>query len=413
MNRQWLLLKTAWRSLRYRQSAVLMALLSIALSIFVLLGVEHLRKETRSHFTSTVSGVDLIVGARTGQINLLLYSVFRIGTPTNNIDWRSVQELAAQPDVAWLIPISLGDSHKGFRVVGTDQRFFKHFRYGQQQAVKLTQGNAFQKTLDVVLGAEVAAELGYRLGDRLTLAHGVAQHSFSEHKQHPFTVTGILAPTGTPVDNALYVSLQGIGAIHQNWQGGVALPHLAGRNQAQSLEPKAVTAVMVGLKSKLATFKLQRWINDYQKEALMAILPGVVLIELWQMTGAIERVLLLISGLIFVSALFGVAAMLLSSMHERRQELRILRALGASPLVLYVLLLSEALIIVLLGTVIAIVALLLALWLANLGAATTLGLSFSLNIFTTGSALTLALMLVSVFVISLIPAWRAYREGRI
>lgn len=413
MNRQWLLLKTAWRSLRYRQSAVLMTLLSIALSIFVLLGVEHLRQEMRKHFTNTVSGTDLIVGARTGQINLLLYSVFRIGTPTNNIDWRSVQELAAQPDVAWLIPISLGDSHKGFRVVGTDQRFFEHFRYGQQQALTLAQGQAFKETMEVVLGAQVATELGYRLGHTLTLAHGVAQHSFSEHKAHPFTVTGILAPTGTPVDNALYVSLQGIEAIHQNWQGGVALPHLAAKSAGQSLEPKAVTALMVGLKSKLATFKVQRWINDYPHEALMAILPGVVLMELWQMTGAIERVLLLISGLIFVSALFGVCAMLLSSMRERRQELRILRALGASPLVLYLLLLSEALIILLLGTAIAVLALLLALWLANFGAAAALGLSFSLNIFTTASALTLVLMLASVFVISLIPAWRAYREGAV
>lgn len=413
MNRHGLMLKTAWRSLRYRQSAVIMALLSIALSIFVLLGVEHLRKETRSHFTNTVSGVDLIVGARTGQINLLLYSVFRIGTPTNNIDWHSVQELAAQPEVAWLIPISLGDSHQGFRVVGTDQRFFEHFRYGQQQPLTLTQGQTFQATMDLVLGSEVAATLGYGLGDKLTLAHGVAQHSFSEHKEHPFTVTGILAPTGTPVDNALYVSLQGIEAIHQNWQGGVALPHLSGKARTQSLEPKAVTALMVGLKSKMATFKLQRWINDYPREALMAILPGVVLIELWQMTGAIERVLLLISGLIFVSALFGVTAMLLSSMRERRQELRILRSLGASPLILYLLLVSEALIILLLGTVIAVLALLLALGLANMGAGPALGLSFSLNIFTTGSALTLALMLASVFVISLIPAWRAYQEGRV
>lgn len=413
MNAKWLLLKTAWCSLRYRQSAVVMALLSIALSIFVLLGVEHLRKETRTHFTQTISGVDLIVGARTGQINLLLYSVFRIGTPTNNIAWSSVQALESHPDVAWLIPVSLGDSHKGFRVVGTDQRFFEHFLYGQQQTLTLTDGHAFRNTLDVVLGAQVAAKLGYHVNDKLTLAHGIAQHSFSEHKQHPFTVSGILAPTGTPVDNALYVSLQGIEAIHQNWQAGVSLPHLAPRSTEQSLVPDSVTALMVGLKSKLATFKIQRWINDYQAEALMAILPGVVLVELWQMTGGIESVLLLISGLIYVSALFGVCAMLLSSMRERRQELRILRALGASPLVVYLLLLSEALIILLLGALIAISTLLLALWLTNLCFAATLGMSFSLNIFTPGHALTLLLMIASVCVVCFIPAWRAYREGQI
>jgi putative ABC transport system permease protein len=408
-----LLLKTAWRSLRYRQSAVLMTLLSIAISIFVLLGVEHLRKESRDHFTSTVSGVDLIVGARTGQINLLLYSVFRIGAPTNNIGWDSVIMLEAHKDVAWLIPISLGDSHRGFRVVGTDDRFFEHFRYGQKQALEFSEGKPFEQTLDAVLGAQVAAKLNYKPGAKLVLAHGIAEHSFSEHSQHPFTVTGILEPTGTPVDNAIYVDLSGIEAMHQNWQRGVVLPHLNRAASAQSLEPKSVTAVMLGLNSKLSTFKVQRWINDHEDEALMAILPGVVLVELWQMTGAIERVLLMISALIFVSALFGVAAMLLSSMRERRQELRVLRSLGASPLILYLLLASEAVIILVLGATIAIAALLGGLCLVNQYFTVQLGLSLSLNILTPTSLIALGSMLASVLLISLLPAWRAYRESRV
>ncbi len=413
MSGRLLILKTAWRSLRYRQAAVAMTLLSITVSIFVLLGVEHLRQQAREHFTSTVSGVDLIAGARTGQLNLLLYSVFRIGTPTNNLSWSSVQALDTHPDVAWLIPISLGDSHRGYRVVGTDQRFFEHFRYGQKRPLTFTAGQPFAAVMEVVVGAEVAARLGYQLGDTLTLSHGIATHSFAEHSEHPFTVTGILAPTGTPVDNALYVSLAGIEAIHQNWQGGVALPHLRARPSTADLTPKSVTAVMLGLNSKLATFKVQRWINDYPQEALMAILPGVVLVELWQMTGAMERILLVISALIFVAALCGVMAMLLSSMRERRQELRILRTLGASPLTLYLLLCCEALLILLMGMAVAITLLVIAVAVVNAQFAAILGMSLSFNILGQSSWLILGAMVLSVVLLSLIPAWRAFRELRV
>ena len=150
-----------------------MSLLAISVAIFVLLGIEHIRHQARDSFASTVSGVDLIVGAKTGSLNLLLYSVFRMGAPTDNISWQAYQDIASDKDVAWAVPLSLGDSHRGYRVLGTSPEYFEHFSYGNKRKLVLSQGAVFKEIYDVVLGAEVARALGYAPGQEIILAHGV------------------------------------------------------------------------------------------------------------------------------------------------------------------------------------------------------------------------------------------------
>ena len=132
-----LLVKLAWQSLCFRRGAVLITAAAIAVSVFTLLSVEHLRQTAKQSFNSTVSGVDLIVGPRTGDINLLLTTVFRIGQPSQNMSWKSYQHLSHHPRISWTIPISLGDSHKGFRVVGTAQSFFAHFNMVSHESWRL------------------------------------------------------------------------------------------------------------------------------------------------------------------------------------------------------------------------------------------------------------------------------------
>ena len=403
---RFMLQKVAWRSLLYRKSAVIMAVFSIAMSVFVLLGVEHVRQEARSSFTNTISGVDLIAGPRTGQINLLLYSVFRLGTPTNNISWRSAQSILQHPDVDWTIPISLGDSHAGFRVVGTNDHFFSRYQYGQKQSLEFSHGQKFSAVMDVVLGATAANKLGYQIGQDLVLSHGIAEKSFTLHDKQPFNIVGILAPTGTPVDNALYVSLAGIEAIHQSQASNMTESQLA------ALQPKQVTALMIGLKSKFSTFKVQNWINEYSSESLLAVLPGVVLVELWTMMSTVERALLAVSILIFIAALFGVVAMLLSSMRERAQELVIIRALGARPITNYWLLVSEALLIMFIGMVFAIVTLMATILVFNAFYSASLGMSFSLQIFTMQNLTALVSMVLCVVLICFLPAFNAYRVSK-
>ena len=351
-----MLVRLAIASLWNRKGSALLTLLAIAVSVFVLLGVELVRGQAKNSFYNTVSGIDLIVGARTGDINLLLYSVFHLGNATNTISWESYRQIADKPEVAWTIPIALGDSHKGYRVMGTSSDYFQHFRYGHKQPLAFAKGSAFADTFDLVLGSDVAKTLGYTLGDEVVLAHGLGRTSFSKHSDKPFTVVGILNATGTPVDQTLTVSLEGIEAIHLGWQNGVQLPrHLSAHQSPQhvDLTPESITAFMVGLQSRMATFSLQRQINGFQAEPLLAILPGVTLSQLWQLMSVMENTLRLISALVFFAALLGLAAMLLASIRERQQEIAVMRAIGAPPWFLLLLIEGEATLIALSGFVLA------------------------------------------------------------
>ena len=404
-------LRLALSSLWSRKGSVLLTFLAITVSVFVLLGVEQIRQQTKNSFGNTVSGIDLIVGARTGDINLLLYSVFRLGSATNNISWKSYQIIAKDPNVAWTIPISLGDSHKGYRVMGTTTDYFDHFRYGQAKLLMIEQGASFSDLFDVVLGAEVARSLAYQLGDRLVLAHGLGNTSFSNHDDSPFRVSGILKPTGTPVDRTLHVSLEGIEAIHADWDGESASSE-SDSVPNKDLTPKSITAFMLGLDSKLDTFKLQRQINTYRNEPLLAILPGVTLTGLWQLMSAMENTLLLISLLVLLASLLGLAAMLLASIRERQREIAVMRVIGASPWFLLSLVVAEALLVTLAATL---TALFLLSIITNLLAG-ILAERFSLFIesylFTSQSALYLGIVVVSTMIVALIPGISAYRQAQ-
>lgn len=346
------ILRLAAKSVWNRRLTALLVVLSIAIGVSLLLGVERLRVQARMSFAQTLSGTDLIVGARGGAINLLLYSVFRIGDATNNLSWRTAEAIAALPDVAWTVPLSLGDSHRGYRVLGTTTAYFEHYQYGQRQPLAFAAGAPFTEVFDAVLGADVAAQLGYQIGSAITLAHGAGKVSFKQHADKPFKVVGILAPTGTPVDRTVHVSLQGIEAVHVDWLGGAPLPghgKTAEQVKAMALTPKTVTAVLVGLKSTLRVFNVQRALNDYRDEPLLAILPALTTQQLWDLLSVGERALLAISTLAVVCGLLVMLTALITGMNERRREMAILRALGARPSQVFLLLVGEALLLTVCG----------------------------------------------------------------
>lgn len=409
-----MLMKLARLSLWNRRGTVLMTLISLTISITLLFGIDHLRKEAKHSFTSTVSGTDLIVGARSGQLNLLLYSVFRIGNATANVSWNSYERIKSHPQISWTIPLSLGDSHRGYRVLGTNQDYFRYYRYANGQELKFTEGQAFDRVYDAVLGAEVARKLGYQLGQEIVLAHGIGVVSFSEHKDKPFVITGILASTGTPVDQTVHVSLEGIEAIHLDWRQGVQVP---GRNVSaeqalqQDLTPKAITAFMVGLQSKMATFAVQRQINEFRGEPLSAILPGVALAELWQMLSMVENLLLVITLLVLLAGMIGMVTTLLASMKERQREMAILRAVGAHPWYLFVLIQMEVLLLTLMSLALAAVLLLAILWGVQDTLASQYGLFISLNPFSYDTLHWAGVILLLAVILGTIPSWLAYRRA--
>lgn len=405
--------KLAFKSILNRKFTVALTIISIALSAALLLGVERLRTESRASFANTISGTDLVVGARSGSIQLLLYSVFRIGNATNNISWESYQDIANHPKVAWTIPISLGDSHRGFRVMGTTPDYFKHYRYARDHQLNFIAGKPFAGVYDAVLGFDVAEKLGYVIGEEIIVAHGAGKVSFFKHDNKPFKVVGILARTGTPLDRTVHTSLAGIEAIHIDWQGGSRpMPGMQiGARQAEQLDltPKSITAMLVGMNSKLSTFKLQRHINEYKEESLLAILPGVALHQLWEMIGVAEKALLAISIFVVVVGLTSMMTVIITTLNERRREMAILRSMGARPAHIFVLIMGESFALVLMGILLGLVLLYSLLFVAQPIIESRFGIFINIGWLMRHELLMLAAMLVAGLFVSLIPAYRAYR----
>jgi putative ABC transport system permease protein len=409
------LFRLAARSLWNRRGTAALTVFAIAVSVALLLGVQQVRTQARESFANTISGTDLVVGARSGPLNLLLYSVFRVGDATANVTWPTYQKVAGHRDVAWTIPLSLGDSHRGFRVLGTNNDYFAHYRYGRKQPLQFAAGKPFGGLYDAVLGAEVAEALDYKLGDPIVVAHGLGEVSFANHDKQPMRVAGILARTGTPVDRTVHVSLEAITAIHLDWQGGVPPPPgaqiTAEQAQAQQLTPQSITAFLVGMKDRTTIFIMQRALNEYRGEALSAILPGVALQQLWSLVGVADTALLVVAGFVVLAGLLGMLTALLTSLNERRREMAILRSVGARPAQVFALLVSEATLLAFTGAVVGLLFTLGGLALLQPWIEARYGLSLALG---APSPLEWALLggvVASGALIGLVPAWRAYRHS--
>jgi putative ABC transport system permease protein len=405
-----MILRLAYRSLLARALTVCMTTLAIALSVALFLGVEKVRTGAKASFADTISGTDLIVGARSGSVQLLLYSVFRIGNATNNMTWDSYQDIANRKDVDWIVPISLGDSHRQFRVMGTTPAFFERYKYRSGKSLGISSGLIMDDLFDAVIGADVAKTLGYKVGDPIVVAHGLA--SFSEHKDQPFQVAGILEKTGTPIDRTVIVSLKAIEAIHVDWKSGAKIP---GQSTAadvirqMDLQPKAITAALVGTKGRLQVFGLQRAINEYASEPLLAILPGVALQELWQIVGIAETALIAVSAMVIVTALIGMMATIFSSLNERRREMAIFRAMGARPRVILGLLILESTLMSTVGAILGLGLLYVGLFIAQPIVDSAFGLWLPIDPPAMREMWILMGVIVASVIVSIIPALRAYR----
>ncbi len=409
------IIQLAVKSLRNRKTTALLTIFSIAVSVSLLLSVERIRVEAHNSFTNTLSGTDIIVGARNSPINLLLYSVFHIGSATNNITWESYQQLANHDSVAWTIPISLGDSHQGYRVIGTSKAMFEHFRHGDDQPLTFTSGKPFADLYDAVIGSQVAATLGYQTGQNITLSHGLENVSLQHHDDKPFRISGIMKPTGTPMDRAILISLEGIEALHIDWSNGSpSLPVFAvsaDKARTMDLQPASITAYFVGLKSRVAAFRYQRTVNEYNQEALTAILPGVALGQLWSLVGSAEKALMIISIMVIVAGLLGMLTTILTSLNERRREMAILRSVGARPIHIMALMITESRIYAVLGTGLGFVLLYALLIVSQPIIQNYWGLHIAIQAPAMFEAILALLVIVFASLLGTIPAWRAYRNS--
>jgi len=420
------ILSLTLRSISNRKFNTLLVTLSMALSIALLIGVERIRVESLNGFTRAVSGTDLIVGARSGSVNLLLFSIFHIGNPTNNISLQAYDHLNKMPEVEWSIPIALGDNHRGYPVLGTTVAYLEHFRFGTDQPLKMASGRWFGQAGEVVLGAEVARALNYSLGDEIVIAHGGGEISFMVHDDHPVEVVAILKATGTPVDRTIHMDLSAIDVMHQELNAAeqgydplLMLTEPVDVDHQEKSHPEhehhalnykgELSAVLLGLKSRAAAVFLQRSINQYKKEALSAIMPGVALQELWSIMGYLEKGLLTISIFVIVIGLIGMLIALMTTLDQRRREMAILRSLGARPGHVLSLIVSEAALITAAAILLGFSVVYLLLAIAQPVLQTQAGLFIEIGWPSLREMILICFVAVAGIVVSLVPAYRIYR----
>ena len=403
-----------WKSVQNRKLTSLLCVASIALSVALLLGVERIKNGARDGFTNTISQTDLIVGAKGGPLQLVLYTVFRIGSPTNNIRFTSYTKIKNLPEVDWTIPISLGDAYRGYRVVGTDENFFKHYRYRRNQKIEVLNGKIPIGIFDVVLGYEVAQKFQHKTSDSIILSHGISEKSFMDHSVTPFKVVGILNPTATPIDRSIFITLEGMEAMHIGWDKGVP-----GKNSTvtpenlkkENIHIGQITSFLLKTKNRIQTLKLQRKIDSFPEDPLMAVIPGLALHQLWKTLSYIENILYLISLCVLAVGLISVIVSLYTSLNERRREIAIFRALGAGAGKVVSLLLVESSLIVLVGTLIGTALLYLCLFMVRPYLESNFSLYLPIQFLSSTELIYLGSILLGGITAGFIPAIKAYRNS--
>ena len=387
-------LRWAWQFLWSRPLAAALNLLLLSLglaSITLVLLVNH---QIQQAFARDLAGIDVVVGAKGSPLQLILSGVFQIDTPTGNVPLADVQTLQANPQVAKLIPISMGDSFKGYRIIGTTPDYLSHY------AGVMASGAMWQAPMQAVLGAKVARDTGLRVGDSFVGSHGLGGGGHA-HGQTPYAVTGVLAPSGSVMDRLILTATESVWRVHEKDTA------LDAADQKILEEEREVTLALIQYRSPLAAVTFPRFINTSTN--MQAASPALEVSRLLGLIGIGADVLRAFAGVLLLTAGVSVFIALWSAVRERRADLALLRMLGAAPRQLAALLWCEALWLALLAT-------LLGLALGQ-GVAALLAVALDVDKSISLAALNWPVALLSVPALALgvavasalLPTWEAYR----
>ena len=320
----------AWRALRHKPLASSLNLLLVAIGIAMMTFILGVSSQLEEHAERDAQGIDLVVGAKGSPLQLILSSVYHADIPTGNIPDSALAALAAQPLVQSAIPLALGDNFHGVRIVGSTTALLDH--YGAQ----LAQGKLFAQPMQAVFGAQAARETGATLGARFAGSHGLASGG-EVHEHAPYTVTGILAPTGTVLDRLIVTPVASVWRVHETDPD----------EPAATAPQRELTAVLVQYASPLAAISLPRWVNGQPR--LQAAQPAFEAARLFNLLGVGIAVLRAIAAGVLLVAALSLFVALYGALEERKTDLAILRTLGASPGKLLRLLLAQGLLLSLTG----------------------------------------------------------------
>ena len=398
-------LSLVFKSLVNRRATAILTVASIAVSAGLLSIVDRVRTDTQTSFAKydRRHRSDRRRAQRRSE-PAPVFGFFVSATPRTTSHGTATRRSATDREVDWTIPFSLGDAHRGYRVLGTDLGYFSHYRYADRRSLAFDKGGPFTSATEAVIGAEVAERLGYDIGRQIVVSHGLADTSFLTHDEDPFTISGILARTGTPVDRTVHISLGGMDLIHTAGGADRKVPPVAG------YEPEEITAFLIGLKSRTAIFALQRFVNEFEDEPMTAVIPGVALQQLWGLVRVAEYALLGVSAMVVLASVLGLLSTLLVSLNERRREMSVLRSVGARPGHIFALLLSEAAILAFLGALSGLLLVQLGILAIRQFALSEFGIQLSVQLRAFDLYVLTGILGIAVLV-SIVPAWRAYRNS--
>ena len=356
--------KVAWRSIRQRALVSLLTVLSMGLGVALVVGVLVVYGVVEKSFHHGGDGYDLIVGAKGGKEQLVLNTVFYLNQPIGNIPYSFYEELTdgKYGPVETAIPVCMGHTYRGFRVVGTIPEMFTKLKYGKDQEYKFAQGKNFKEEnhFDAVIGSIAAYRTQLQVGEKFQAVHGSSEAG-PVHKE-TFTIVGILAPTGTPVDRAVFVNMAGFQDIHQHEEAQTPMAgdekghhdEHAGKkhHDEHAHEANEITAVLMCIPKDAAdqgmTYVTAKLINN--TKVAQAVAPVQVITDLFEgVVGKLQWVLLGMAVLTVIEAGIGIMVSIYNSMSDRRHEIAVMRALGASRLTVMVIILLESILLSLMG----------------------------------------------------------------
>ena len=384
----------AWRYLWSRPLAAALNLLLLTLglaSITFLLLVGH---QINKAFERDLAGIDVVVGAKGSPMQLILSGVFHLDAPTGNVPLSAIRQLQSHPQVAKLIPISMGDSFRGFHLVGTTPDYVSHY------GVELAQGAMWTQPMQAVIGAQVARRTGLKVGDRFAGSHGLGGGA-DVHEKTPYTVVGILASSGSVLDRLLLTATESVWKVHET---DTALDE---EDQKILEDEREVTLALIQYRTPLAAVTFPRFINTTTE--MQAAAPALEITRLLGMIGVGTDVLRAFAGVLLVTAGLSVFIALWGAVRERRADLALLRMLGAPPRKIAGLLLCEAMWLALLATMLGL--------LSGQGLTALMAFALQLEQSVLIGALSWPIQLLVVPVLasgvalasSALPAWEAYR----
>ena len=403
------MLRHGFKSLWNRRFVATLSVLAVALSAALVLGVERLRNEARTSFANSAEGVDVIIAARGNSVQILMASVFGVGSTGAGMSWATYERMSDLPPVAWAVPVMLGDNHRGMPVVGTTPEYFSAFAAQRLGGATFAQGQEFDRPDGAVIGAEVAERFGYDVGTVIINAHGAGTIDFDQHEDAPFIIQGILTPTGSALDRMVFVTLEGFDAIHREIAPKPIDPMAVVAPDEVGGPPQQINAMLVGLEERRAVLGVQQFVAQFEDEPLSAVLPGLALLELWEITGTAETALRLLSWATALAGFASVLVMLTSALEARRREFAILRAVGATPGKILSLIVIEALLITIAGLVLGLALVTLASVVAQPILAARYGLILSFDLPSQRELGLLIVLLVAGMLASIVPAARVYK----